>query len=127
MNSVITETTDNTGGRVFYDAKCAFCAAWARRAQRILKGRGFVFQPLPVPAEEMKVVTAAGETMGGAAALVYLARRVWWAWPLWAISHVPGMMGLLARCYRMAARRRNCLCRRTAQRPLRSLTRRWSC
>jgi len=118
--------TDNTSEWVFYDAKCAFCSAWARRMERILKGRGFVFRPLPAPAEEMKVVTATGETTGGAAALVYLARRVWWIWPLWAISRLPGMMGLLARGYRKLARQRNCLSQATTRRPLRSLTRRWS-
>ena len=85
-----------------------------------------MFQPLPAPAEEMKVVTAAGETMGGAAALVYLARRLWWTWPLWAISRLPGMMGLLAHGYRKLARRRNCATHAVANRPLRSLTRRWS-
>ena len=127
MDSAITEITDNIGGRVFYDAKCAFCVAWARRAERVLKQRGFVFQPLSALAEEMKVVTAAGEIMGGGAALVYLARRVWWAWPLWAISRAPGMMGLLARGYRRVARRRNCTFCATVNRPLRSLTRRWSC
>ena|ERR1051325_395158 len=127
MISVITETTDNKGGRVLYDANCAFCTAWARRGDRILKGRGFVFQPLPEQAREMKVVTRAGETLGGATAVVYLARRVWCAWPLWAVSRLPGMMRLLESGYQWLARQRNRLSRRASRRPLQSLTRRWRC
>jgi predicted DCC family thiol-disulfide oxidoreductase YuxK len=108
MTSVITEITDNNGGIVLYDAGCAFCTAWARRAERILKGRRFVFQPLPMAAEEMKVVTAAGKTIGGASAVMYLARQVWWTWPLWALSRMPGMMQLLDCGYRWIAARRHC-------------------
>src|SRR5882724_6626235 len=108
MNSVITEATDRKGRIVSYDAECAFCGAWARRVERILKGRGFVFQPLPERAEEMRVMTAAGEIIHGAAAMVYLARQVWWTWPLWAVSRVPGMMGLLESSYRWIAARRYC-------------------
>jgi predicted DCC family thiol-disulfide oxidoreductase YuxK len=125
MNSVITEITDDNVGTVLYDAECAFCTAWARRAEQILKGRGFVFQPLPLPAKEMKVVTAAGKTVGGAAAVVYLARQVWWLWPLWALSRIPGVMRLLDHGYRWIAGRRHCRSLAAGRRPLGSLTRRW--
>ena len=94
---------------MLYDAHCIFCTAWARRGERILKGRGFVFQPLPEQAREMKVVTAAGKTLGGAAAVVYLARQVWWTWPLSALSRVPGMMWLLELGYGWVAARRHCM------------------
>ena len=78
MNSVITEITDNSGGTVLYDAECAFCTAWARRAERVLQRRGFVFRPLPARTEEMKVVTASSDMLGGATAEVNAApcRRV---------------------------------------------------
>jgi predicted DCC family thiol-disulfide oxidoreductase YuxK len=109
MNSVITEITDNNGGCVFYDAECRFCATWARRGERWLGKRGFRFAPLTEPADEMKLVTDDGETMSGARAAAYLARRVWWAWPLWAVSRVPGVMRLLELGYRQVAARRYCL------------------
>jgi predicted DCC family thiol-disulfide oxidoreductase YuxK len=127
MNSVITEITDNNGGCVFYDAECRFCTAWARRAERWLGKRGFRFAPLSEPADEMKLVTLSGETIGGARAVAYLARRVWWAWPLWAMSRVPGGLRLLERGYRRVAAGRNCSPRAQERHKLRSLTRRWSC
>jgi predicted DCC family thiol-disulfide oxidoreductase YuxK len=109
MNSVITEITDKNGGVVFYDAECRFCTSWARRGERWFSKRGFRFAPLSEPADEMKLVTNKGQTIGGAHAIVYLARRVWWGWPLWAASRVPGVMRLLDYGYRQFAIRRYCL------------------
>jgi hypothetical protein len=45
---------------------------------------------------------------GGAAAVVEIARRIWWAWPLWALSRLPGAMRQLQASYRWIARRRSC-------------------
>ncbi len=109
MNSVITEITDNKGGVVFYDADCRFCTSWARRGERWLEKRGFRFAPLPEAAAEMRLLTADGETIGGAQAMSYLARQVWWAWPLWAMSRIPGATRLLEGGYRWFAARRYCL------------------
>jgi predicted DCC family thiol-disulfide oxidoreductase YuxK len=127
MNSVITEITDKNVGCMFYDAKCPFCTIWARRGERWLGKRGFRFTPLSEPADEMKLVTRDGETIGGARAAVYLARQVWWAWPLWAASRIPGVMRLLEQGYRRIAGGRDCSPHVHEQRKLRSLTRRWSC
>ena len=125
MTSVITEITDNKGTTVFYDAECSFCTAWARRAERVLGRRGYAFRPLPVQTEEMKVVTASGDVLGGAEAVVYLTRQVWWAWPVWALSRLPGLMRLFDHAYRWIASRRHCRSIHPGRRPLRSLTRRW--
>src|SRR5258708_2391623 len=127
MNSVITEITDKNGGVVFYDAECQFCTIWARRGERWFGRRGFRFAPLSEPANEMKLVTVGGKTIGGAKAIVYLARRVWWGWPLWAVSRVPRVVRLLERGYRRFARRTNCQLCVHKRRELRSLTRRWLC
>jgi predicted DCC family thiol-disulfide oxidoreductase YuxK len=108
MNSVITEITDKIGGVVLYDAECRFCTTWAQRGGHLLGKRGFRFAPLSEPADEMKLVTGGGETIGGAHAIVYLARRIWWGWPLWAVSRVPGVMRLLEHGYRQFAIRRHC-------------------
>src|ERR1039458_9906211 len=126
MNSVITEITETNGGCVFYDAQCRFCTTWARRGERWLGKRGFRFAPLSELADELKLVTGSGETIGGARAVVYLARQIWWAWPLWAISRDPGVMRQLECVYRRFSSRRNCPLRTHERRELRSLTRRWS-
>ena len=127
MNSVITEITDRNGGVVLYDAECRFCTIWARRGERWLGKHGFRFVPLSEPSDEMKLVTGDGETIGGARAVVYLARQIWWAWPLWAVSRIPGAMHLLERGYRWTAAGWCCSAGTHGRRKLRSLTRRWLC
>ncbi len=103
-----TEITDNNSGRVLYDADCAFCTRWARRGERWLAGRGYRFEPLSVPSAEMKLVTTTGRALGGADAVVALAREIWWAWPVWLVSRMPGIMALFRAGYRRFAAKRYC-------------------
>ena len=54
----------------------------------------------------MRLRLTDGTVFGGAEAVVEIARRIWWAWPLWAISRLPGAMRPLHAGYRWLARRR---------------------
>jgi formate-dependent nitrite reductase membrane component NrfD len=38
---------------------------------------------------------------------VFLARYIWWLWPLWLISIIPGMMIPIRASYRFIARNRH--------------------
>ncbi len=106
---------------VFYDADCRFCLNAARRFGRVLAGRGVELVSLQgpgasaelgVPADqllaEMRLRLRDGSVFGGAAAVVEIARRIWWAWPLWALSRLPGAMRQMDAAYRWIARRRSC-------------------
>jgi predicted DCC family thiol-disulfide oxidoreductase YuxK len=106
---VNTEITDKNGDSVLYDAHCSFCSRWAQRLEPLLRRRGFQLRPLPEPSGEMRVQTRDGNVVGGADAVVYLARRIWWAWPLVALSKLPGGLALLRRAYRWVASNRYCL------------------
>ena len=126
MISLRSEITDAKGRRaragwVFFDAQCAFCTAWARRLGPVLEPRGFALAPLQDPRVpellslppdelllEMRVLTPDGQQFGGADAFVYLARHVWWAWPLYALAKLPGVRALLRAGYRSIAARRHC-------------------
>src|SRR5437899_2969301 len=81
-------------GWILYDANCRSCTASAKRFDRIFRRRGFRFLPLQTPwaqerlglkpgapLEEMRVLTHNGEDLGGADAVIFLARQIWWAWP----------------------------------------------
>lgn len=59
--------------------------------------------------DEMKLRFPSGKTLGGADAAIYLARRVWWAWPVWALSRLPGAMRVMRRVYRRVAASRSCV------------------
>ena len=127
MISLISEMTDSKGrkaraGWVFFDAECDFCMTAARRLQPLLEPRGFGIATLQDPRAreqlslpdrellaELRLLTHDGRQFGGADAIVYLARRVWWAWPLWALAQIPGVPKLLRAAYRAIAARRHCL------------------
>jgi len=109
-------------GWVLYDAECPFCCEWMARLEPVLTRRGFDLAPLQSPwvqecldlkfdppLTEMNVLTPDGKVMGGADAVVFLARFVWWAWPLYALSWFPGMKVILSRVYCWLSRRRICL------------------
>ena len=110
MNTEITvnkATTDK--GVVFYDDACGFCIAWVHRFGPALSRRGFSFAPLEGERTEMRVRLSGGQTLGGADAIVALAGRIWWAWPLWLLAHLPGAMPMLRAGYRFIAKRRHCI------------------
>ncbi len=119
-------------GWAFYDAQCPMCSRWMNRFTNVLLRRRFLTAPLQRgwvqqrlkldsndALTEMRVLSANGELLGGAAAVVYLAGRIWWARPLAVIANLPGVMGMLRRGYRFIARRRGCAvkCGATSQAP----------
>jgi predicted DCC family thiol-disulfide oxidoreductase YuxK len=61
--------------------------------------------PGEVP-DEMKLCTGEGTILGGADAILYIARHIWWAWPAWLISQVPGAMPVIRALYRRLATNR---------------------
>jgi predicted DCC family thiol-disulfide oxidoreductase YuxK len=127
MISLSAEMTDSKGrhaarGWVFFDRDCSVCTSLARRFRRSLETRGFglaalqdprVQALLALPPEvlllEMRVATADGDIYGGAEAIVYLARQIWWAWPLFAAAKLPGVPYILDAYYRWFADHRTCV------------------
>lgn len=107
---------------IYYDDECRFCRDMLRRFGRTLAHRRFTFVPLQSPGaaralgvseehllDEMRIRLDDGVVFGGASAVVAIARRIWWAWPVWALSRVPGAMTLLNVAYRWVARNRYCV------------------
>jgi len=107
---------------IYYDDECQFCRGMLQRFGRTLARRRFTFVPLQSKdaghvlgvseehlLDEMRVRLDDGAVLGGASAVAAIARRIWWAWPLWALSRVPGIMWLMNSAYRWIARNRNCL------------------
>jgi predicted DCC family thiol-disulfide oxidoreductase YuxK len=126
MISLSSEITDTKGrqasrGWVFFDRDCSVCTSLARRFRGPLEKRGFglaalqdprVQSLLDLPREEllreMRVASTNGEIYGGAKAIVYLSRQIWWAWPLYAAAKLPGAPHILDACYRWFADHRTC-------------------
>lgn len=121
-----TEMTDNiarqpVAGWVFYDGECALCLRWLRRVERPLLCRGFQLVPLQAasakarlnladndPLTEMRLIRSDEPALGGVDAAVVLMRHVWWLWPLWLLSQIPGAMPIYHAVYRHIATNRHC-------------------
>jgi predicted DCC family thiol-disulfide oxidoreductase YuxK len=107
---------------VFYDADCAFCVAMVRRFEPVLARRHFELVPLQTPGaggtlgvrddhllDEMRLRLPDGSVFGGADAVAEIARRIWWGWPFWALTRLPGAMVPIRATYRWIARNRGCV------------------
>jgi predicted DCC family thiol-disulfide oxidoreductase YuxK len=108
-------------GWIFYDGECRYCIAAAKKSAQIFGRRGFTFLPLQTPwvqrpldlvpgqpLKEMRVLTSDGRDFGGADALLFLARQVWWLRPLAFAGQLRGIHGAVDAAYRWIAARRGC-------------------
>ncbi|MEY2505153.1 MAG: hypothetical protein QOG27_1433 [Verrucomicrobiota bacterium] len=138
----MTETTERaeaipSRGWIFYDRDCSFCRELVLRFENLLAERGFRFEPLqedwvlrrlnltPEKAlEKMRVLTADGHLFGGADAVVFLARQLWWAAPFAALARFASVHSLLDRAYRWVAAHRTCALPRAAA-PAFPVRKRW--
>ncbi len=120
MNTEITDIRNRLGW-VCFDAECSLCVNLARRFGPLLRSYQFEVLPLQTPwlnkrlaasalefLSEMRLVTAQGRIYGGADALVEIARRIWWARPVYWLSRVPLLKWCMQAGYRWAARNRTC-------------------
>lgn len=124
MNAEITKIKEvaDLRGWVLYDGHCPFCCRWAERVEKVLTRRGFDLAPLqaswvnecldvavPEVPGEMLVLTTDGHLYGGADALLYLARHVWWANPISLLGRLSPLHHLMVKAYRAVAAHRMCL------------------
>jgi predicted DCC family thiol-disulfide oxidoreductase YuxK len=122
VNTVFADNNVWIVGWLFYDGECHLCCESARCVERLLARRRFRLCTLQSPdasqrlglsggplLREMRLLLADGRNLGGADAVVEIARRIWWAWPLWLFSRVPGVQPLLHAVYRAIAANRHCI------------------
>ena len=106
-------------GWVLYDGDCGLCSRWARSLGPTLARHGFAIAPLQSPwvqertgldlAElltDLRLLRADGGLVAGANAYRYVMRRIWWAYPLYLLSIVPGIGWVFDWGYRAFARNR---------------------
>jgi Membrane bound O-acyl transferase family len=60
------------------------------------------------PLEEMRVLARENRNLGGANAVIFLAGKTWWTWPLAMLAWLPFMHAIVDGAYRWIAARRGC-------------------
>jgi len=130
---VSTETRLAQGlvqGVVLYDGQCGFCSRWVKYWAGMLGRRGFeiasldepwVAKRIKMPHEELltdiRLLTANGQLISGADVYLYVTRRIWWAWPFYAVFSLPGFNRMIHLGYRWFARNRYCVSHACKLRP----------
>jgi predicted DCC family thiol-disulfide oxidoreductase YuxK len=123
VNAVIPKhTIEASQGWVFYDGDCPLCTRAVRQFAPVLRRHHFDFAPLQAawvqkrlglktgePLVEMQLLVGDETIYGGADALAQITRRIWWAWPLFALMQIPGTAILWRGIYRRIAANRNCI------------------
>lgn len=107
-------------GVVLYDGECGFCSRWVNYWRPTLTKHGFdvasldepwVAEKIEMPREELltdiRLLTSDGPLVSGADVYLYVTRRIWWAWPFYAVFSLPGLNWLIHFGYRWFARNRH--------------------
>ena len=108
-------------GWLLYDGDCAFCVRLLHFLSPVLRRRGFEVDTLQaewVPdslgmtrdeiVRDIRLLTAGGSSYAGADVYLYIARRIWWAWPFGFLFSLPGFKSLIWAGYRWIAANRHC-------------------
>jgi predicted DCC family thiol-disulfide oxidoreductase YuxK len=56
---------------------------------------------------DIRLLTTEGKLISGADVYLYVTRRIWWAWPFYAVFSLPGFNWLIHAGYRWFARNRH--------------------
>lgn len=101
---------------ILYDGTCGFCRTFVDSWTPVLTKYGFQVAPLQEPwvaerfglpeqelLRDVRMIREDGRFVAGAEVYLQVAKRIWWAWPVYAIFSLPGLRQLLHLAYRRFA------------------------
>ncbi len=107
-------------GWILYDDSCGFCRRWVPFWEGELRRQGFGIAPLQADwvrerlgmdearlLDDVRLLMADGSHLAGTEVYRFAMRRIWWAWPGYALSVLPGLRQLFDLAYRKFARNRH--------------------
>jgi predicted DCC family thiol-disulfide oxidoreductase YuxK len=113
------ENISSPKGWLLYDGSCGFCSRWIPIWTPSLHKRGFAAAPLQAPwvrerlqlsenalLEDIRLLFADDSQLRGAEVYRYFMKRIWWAYPLYLLSILPGGRQTFNWAYRAFARNR---------------------
>lgn len=106
-------------GWLLYDDSCGFCRGAISYGKSILLRLGYDFAPLQsdwvrdhftIPISELlndvRLLLPNGTNLAGADVYRHIMQRLWWAYPIYLLSCVPGLRQLFDLVYRLIASNR---------------------
>ena len=100
-----------TKGWVLYDSTCGVCSRWVPFWSRTLARIGLEIAPLQAEwvrertgmsaeqlLQDVRVLLKDGTLYSGAEAYLYCMKRIWWAWPCYAVLRLPVLHSLFRLC-----------------------------
>ena len=115
----IENAAEPRAGWVLYDGDCGVCSRWVTSWGPTLQRRGLAIAPLQsawvqvrtglLPADlvsDIRLLQPNGQLLAGPEVYRYLMRRIWWTYPLYLLSRLPGLDRLFDQAYRTFARHR---------------------
>jgi predicted DCC family thiol-disulfide oxidoreductase YuxK len=106
-------------GWVLYDGGCGVCTTWVPFWAPTLARAGLSIAPLQEPwvveraalspealLSDIRLLLRNGGQVVGADVYRYVMRRLWWAYPLYVLTVVPGLRWVFNRAYRVFANNR---------------------
>ena len=108
--------THSTAGWVLYDETCGVCSRWVPFWAPTLARLGLTVTPQQAPwvvarlglspdavLRDIVLLFNDGRQLAGADVYRYVMRNIWWAYPLYLLSIVPGLRQLFDLGYRVFA------------------------
>ena len=106
-------------GWILYDDSCGFCRRWVLFGEAALRRRGYAIAPLQADwvrakrrlseaelLDDLRLLLADGTRIRGADVYRHVARRIWWALPLYWFAITPGLRAVFDWGYRTFAANR---------------------
>lgn len=106
-------------GWLLYDDSCGFCRGAISFGKPTLLKLGYDFAPLQsdwvrdhftIPRSELlndvRLLLPNGSNLAGADVYRHIMQRIWWAYPIYILSCLPGLRQLFDRSYRFIASNR---------------------
>ena len=100
-------------GWLLYDGACGVCSRWVPFWAPALRGIGLDVAPLQTPwvaerlglapdqlVNDIRIVFAEGGNLAGPAVYRYAMKRIWWSYPLYLVTLLPGLREGFDRAYR---------------------------
>lgn len=116
---MLTNLNTLTKGWVLYDGQCGFCTGGIAKFRPLLAHYGFICEPMqsdwavqileasPIGQQQgIKLYTDKRQLFNGVDTFLQIARRIWWAMPVYYIAFIPPIKPIAKVIYAQIAKNR---------------------